>query len=63
MALSANRQVAADILCYIQYHIYSATHMQLYATSLQLKSTLDSQAHFNVANEMPTWLLMHFVDG
>jgi hypothetical protein len=37
--------------------------MQLYATSLQLKSTLDSQAHFNVANEMPTWLLMHFVDG
>jgi hypothetical protein len=36
--LNAIRQVAVvamDTLCHIQYHIYGATHMQLYATSLQ----------------------------
>jgi hypothetical protein len=40
MALNVNRQVvivvvvALDTLCCVQYHIYGATHMQLYATSL-----------------------------
>jgi hypothetical protein len=55
--LNANRQVVAvimDTLCCIQYRIYGATHMQPYAISLQLIFTLDSHAHFNVANEMPT---------
>jgi hypothetical protein len=39
--LSAIRQVATiatNTLCCIQYHIYGAIHMQLYATSLQLIS-------------------------
>jgi hypothetical protein len=50
MALNAYGQVAAiimDTLCCIQYRIYDATHMQLYATSLQLISTSDSHAHSN----------------
>jgi hypothetical protein len=61
-ALNASGQVAtiaANTLCYIQYHICGVTHMQLYATSLQQTSTLDSHAHSNVANEMPTWLFIH----
>jgi hypothetical protein len=56
MTLSVNKQVVMDTLHYIQYRIYGAIHMQLYATSLQLISALDSHAHSNVANEMPTWL-------
>jgi len=55
MALNVNKQVVAvatNTLCCIQYHIYDATHMQLYATILQLISTLDSHAHSNVVNEM-----------
>jgi len=59
MALSANGQVAADTLCCIQYHIYDAIHMQLYAIFLQLIYALDSHAHSNVVNEMPTWLFIH----
>jgi len=59
MTLSVNKQVVMDTLHYIQYRIYGAIHMQLYATSLQLISALDSHAHSNVANEMPTWLSIH----
>jgi hypothetical protein len=62
LALSAIRHVVAvatDALCCIQYHIYNATHMQLYATSLQLISTLDFHTHSNVANKMPTWHFIH----
>jgi hypothetical protein len=43
--LSAIGQVVAvttNTLCHIQYWIYDATHMQLYATPLQLISTFDS---------------------
>jgi hypothetical protein len=32
--LSVIEQVVVDTLCHIQYHIYCATHMQLYVTSL-----------------------------
>jgi len=59
MTLSVNKQVVMDTLHYIQYRIYGAIHMQLYATSLQLISALDSHAHSNVANEMATWLSIH----
>jgi hypothetical protein len=61
-ALNVNGQVAAittNILCCIQYYIYGVTRMQLYATSLQLISTLVAHAHSNVANEMPTWFFIH----
>jgi hypothetical protein len=60
--LSAIKQVATivmDTLCHIQYHIDSATHMQLDATSLQLISMSDSHTHSNVANKMPTWHFIH----
>jgi hypothetical protein len=46
--------VVVDTLCCIQYCMYNATHMQLYATSLQLISMLDSHTHSNMVNEMPT---------
>jgi hypothetical protein len=62
ITLSVIKQVATiamDTLCRIQYHIYSATHMQLDATSLQLISILDSHTYSNVANEMPTWHFIH----
>ncbi len=35
-------QVVMDTLCRIKYCIYGATHMQLYAISLQLISTSNS---------------------
>jgi hypothetical protein len=62
--LNVNAQVGTivvDTLCCIQYRIYGATHMELYATSLQLISMLDSHAHSNMTNEMPTWLFIHFL--
>jgi hypothetical protein len=61
-ALNAIRQVViivVDTLCRIQYHIYGATHVQLYATSLQLISMLDFHTHSNMANEMPMWHFIH----
>jgi hypothetical protein len=63
-AFSANGQVATvamNTLCCIQYHIYNAIHMQLYATSLQLIFMSNSHTHSNVANEMPTWLFIHLL--
>jgi hypothetical protein len=51
--------VAMDTLCHIQYCIYNVTHMQLYATSLQLISMLNSHTHSNVTNEMPMWHFIH----
>ncbi len=59
--LSVNRQVVVDTLHCIQYRIYGAIHTQLYATSLQLISVLDSHTHSNVVNEMPTWLFIHLL--
>ncbi len=55
IALNVIRQVvvvAVEILCHIQYCMYGATHMQLYATSLQLISTSDS-------TNIPTWHFIH----
>jgi hypothetical protein len=44
--------------CHIQYHICGATHMRLYATSLQLISASNSHTHTNIMNEMP---MSHFI--
>jgi len=62
--LSVNEQVAVvvvDTLCWIQYRIYDATHMQLYAnffaTNLHVRFSCTFQRHernSNVANKMPT---------
>ncbi len=57
ITLSAIKQVVVvvvDTLCHIQYRICGATHMQLYATSLQLISMPNSHTHSNVANKMPS---------
>jgi hypothetical protein len=51
--------VAMNTLCYIQYRIYSAIHMQLYAASLQLISMSNFHTQSNVTNEMPTWFFIH----
>jgi hypothetical protein len=52
--------VAADTLVLYNFiYMVQLTHMQLYATSLQLISTSNFQIHFNMANKMPTW---HFID-
>jgi hypothetical protein len=54
MALNVNKQVATivmDTLCCIQYCIYDATHMQLYATNPHVRFSCTS----NVVNEMPMW--------
>jgi hypothetical protein len=54
MALNANGQdvaIVVDTLRCIQYQIYGAIHMQLYATSLQLISTPNFHAHSNVVNK------------
>ncbi len=61
-ALSVNEQVVAivaDTLCYIQYHVCGATHMQLYAIFLELISMSNPHAHSNLVNKIPTLLLLH----
>jgi hypothetical protein len=63
MVLSVNRQVATVVadntLCCIQYHIYDAIHMQIYATFLRLISISNFHAHSDVVNEMPMWFFIH----
>jgi hypothetical protein len=62
MALNANKQViavVANTLCCIQYYIYNATNMQLYATFLQLISMSNSHTHSNMVNKMPPWFFIH----
>jgi hypothetical protein len=59
LGLQLGFPVATYTLCCIQYHMYDATHMQLYATTLQLISKSNSHAHSNVANKMRTWHFIH----
>jgi hypothetical protein len=52
-ALSANGQITAiitDILCCIEYHIYNAIHMQLYATNLHVRFSHTFQCDKRNAN-------------
>jgi len=66
MALNVNGQivvVTTDTLCCIQYYIYGAIHMRLYATSLQLISTSNFHAHSIVVKKNANVAFHPFVDG
>jgi hypothetical protein len=65
MALNVNKQVVAvvvDTLCCIQYYIHIATHMQLYATFLQLISMSNSHT-FQHGEQNANMAFYPFVDG